>query len=170
MVKNPMNLSRMRKRLEQGVYESRRAGLNKFMEDVDWIRHNCVKFNGVRRGREGGRRRSRGREKRGREGREREITRGRKRGSERETDRCRQTHTDTQTNKPLIVSRCPPSSPADVEWTGGSGDLPLGCHSHEACKELLQVSQLKVEKGRSGKRDGGEKEAGRGGGVGGGTR
>ncbi|CAN0370033.1 unnamed protein product [Hapterophycus canaliculatus] len=47
-VKHPMNLTRMRKRLEAGDYDSRRAGLNLFMEDVDWIRHNCILFNGVR--------------------------------------------------------------------------------------------------------------------------
>ncbi|CAN0284079.1 unnamed protein product, partial [Ectocarpus fasciculatus] len=45
-VKRPMNFTRMRERLGAGEYESRRAGLNSFMEDVDWMRHNCIKFNG----------------------------------------------------------------------------------------------------------------------------
>lgn len=49
MVKNPMNFTRMRKRLEKGEYGSRRAGPNLFMEDIDWIRHNCILFNGVRK-------------------------------------------------------------------------------------------------------------------------
>lgn len=31
------------------MYDSRRAGLNLFMEDVDWMRHNCILFNGVRK-------------------------------------------------------------------------------------------------------------------------
>ncbi|CAM9807991.1 unnamed protein product [Ectocarpus sp. 4 AP-2014] len=47
-VKKPMNFTRMRERLRAGEYDSRRAGLNSFMEDVDWVRHNCIKFNGER--------------------------------------------------------------------------------------------------------------------------
>lgn len=49
-VKKPMNFTRMRERLRAGEYDSRRAGLNSFMEDVDWMRHNCIKFNGVSEG------------------------------------------------------------------------------------------------------------------------
>eukprot|EP00903_Cladosiphon_okamuranus_P009053 g8655.t1 len=48
VVKKPMNLARKRKRLGNGVYDSWRGGVTLFMEDVDWMRHNCIMFNGDR--------------------------------------------------------------------------------------------------------------------------